>query len=151
MAEFLEAVELSQYLNAFTEEGWDSVSHLRCLGEGDLAQLIADTQMKSGHAARLRSALGRAIVSQPAPAPPAPPAPLMAHVSVEPSVLPSSTVPATPPKPSVDSDSYRKDEARDFRAKLFEWGPTSGDYVHGTIVQTYQNPATNTPIIVTNA
>ena len=55
--DFLALHTLSQYADAFVEQGWDSLQQLLSLSEVDLQVLIADTEMKSGHAARLRAAL----------------------------------------------------------------------------------------------
>ena len=69
MAEFLTRHNLSTYADAFDAHGWDDISQLSSTPESDLAKLVADVKMKSGHVARLRAALGK-----PAPTPPAPPA-----------------------------------------------------------------------------
>ena len=59
VAEFLTVHSLQTYAAAFEEEGWDNLAQLQAMGAADLEQLIADTKMKSGHAARLRTALLR--------------------------------------------------------------------------------------------
>ena len=56
VAELLQRAELTQYAAAFEEEGWDSVTHLLNIKEEQLAVLITDVKMKSGHALRSASA-----------------------------------------------------------------------------------------------
>ena len=48
--DFLALHALSQYADAFIDEGWDSLSQLLSLSEANLHVLITDTKMKSGHA-----------------------------------------------------------------------------------------------------
>ena len=62
-ATFLAKHELSSYTAAFDEHGWDSLpSSLLAprapgdISDDDLKQLVTDVAMKSGHAARLRTA-----------------------------------------------------------------------------------------------
>ena len=50
----------ASYTAAFDEHGWDSLPALQDISDDDLKQLVTDVAMKSGHAARLRTALGKA-------------------------------------------------------------------------------------------
>ena len=59
-ATFLAEHDLSSYTAAFDEHGWDSLPALQDISDDDLKQLVTDVAMKSGHAARLRTALGKA-------------------------------------------------------------------------------------------
>ena len=67
IATFLATHELSSYAAACEEHGWDSLPALQAISDDDLKQLVADVEMKSGHAARLRSALGKAPPAAAAP------------------------------------------------------------------------------------
>ena len=58
VAEFLDGAELGRYKEAFEEEGWDSLTQLRKIKPEQLAILISDVKMKSGHVQRLHEALG---------------------------------------------------------------------------------------------
>ena len=60
IATFLAKHELSSYTAAFDKHGWDSLPALQDISDDDLKQLVTDVAMKSGHAARLRTALGKA-------------------------------------------------------------------------------------------
>ena len=62
-ATFLAKHELSSYTAAFDEHGWDSLPALQDISDDDLKQLVTDVAMKSGHAARLRTALPSAAVA----------------------------------------------------------------------------------------
>ena len=64
VAQFLERAELSQYAEAFELQGWDSLPQLVKITPQDLAILITDVKMKSGHIRRLHAALG--VVAAPA-------------------------------------------------------------------------------------
>ena len=57
IATFLATHDLSSYAAACEDHGWDSLPALQAISDDDLKQLVADVEMKSGHAARLRSAL----------------------------------------------------------------------------------------------
>ena len=59
VAELLEQAHLSQYAAAFEEHGWDDVPQLFAINESELITLMSDTNMKSGHRARLLRALGK--------------------------------------------------------------------------------------------
>ena len=59
-ATFLAEHDLSSYTAAVDEHGWDSLPALQDISDDDLKQLVTDVAMKSGHAARLRTALGKA-------------------------------------------------------------------------------------------
>ena len=59
-ATFLAEHDLSSYTAAFDEHGWDSLPALQDISDDDLKQLVTDVAMKSGHAARLRTALAKA-------------------------------------------------------------------------------------------
>ena len=67
IATFLATHDLSSYAAACEEQGWDSLPALQAISDDDLKQLVADVEMKSGHAARLRSALGKAPPAAAAP------------------------------------------------------------------------------------
>ena len=68
VTEFLVLHQLDAYAAAFDAEGWDSLQQLRTIDAGALEQLISDVKMKSGHAFRLRGALGKGGAAQPAAA-----------------------------------------------------------------------------------
>ena len=70
VAAFLQLHDLERYAEAFEDEGWDSLPQLQGMDEAGLMQLITDVKMKSGHAARLRKALGMQLATGPAPVEP---------------------------------------------------------------------------------
>ena len=49
VADFLQLADLTVYAEAFEEQGWDSLAALRVISDEELAQLIIDVSMKSGH------------------------------------------------------------------------------------------------------
>ena len=74
VSELLQRAQLQQYVAAFEEQGYDSLSQLHGITDEDLTELIADVNMKKGHVKRLLEALGRkgsAGGSSTAPAAPA--------------------------------------------------------------------------------
>ena len=67
VGDFLKEHSLSKYADALEEHGWNSLSHLQAISDHGLQQLIADVAMPSGHAARLRNALGKPSAATAAP------------------------------------------------------------------------------------
>ena len=127
VAELLAGHNLSVYAAAFDDEGWDDVQQLLNISVAEFAKLVADVQMKSGHAARLRKALklpedsvGEAA-KQSAPPPPVPP----------PGPPPQPpTQPMPPPhQPTLGPEAV---QAQLF-GKLTEQGPL-GELVRGSIL-----------------
>ena len=74
MPSFLAELGLAAFVAAFDDQGYDSLATLRALNSSEFHQLVKDTDMKGGHAVRLRHALwpavasGAAAVLTPAPA-----------------------------------------------------------------------------------
>ena len=148
--DFLAQHTLSQYADAFIEEGWDSLAQLLSLSEVNLQVLITDTKMKSGHATRLRTALEEVRWAHAAPSGygvPAgqqlPPLPWPPHQQPPPQQPPPQQPP--PQQPSEPAAGVPPTEEtlgalqQHFYEKLVSVGPL-GEPKHGTIVQTYNNP-----------
>ena len=148
MAEFLTRHNLSTYADAFDAHGWDDISQLSSAPESDLAKLVADVKMKSGHVARLRAALGK-----PAPTPPAPPAaPTQSQPHSSPHLPPPQqlTPPTQPPPQQQQQQTLPSASDAILQAKLYgrlmEVGAL-GEFTHGNCNETYMNPSTKVPVI----
>jgi hypothetical protein len=135
VAAFLKLHELEKYVEAFDEEGWDSLPQLQGIDEAGLMQLISDTKMKSGHAVRLRKALGmQATYSAP----------------VEPPTDKQTGSPAATPTADGNNGAHEAATgtltatAAHVYAKLSEQ-TMRGVLVHGTIIETWGDPVTKQP------
>ena len=100
----LQRAELTQYAAAFEDKGWDSVTHLLKIKEEQLAVLIKDVQMKSGHALRLRL---RQALNLPPPPIGGPAVPLAADAPP-----PPPPPPAAPPPPAVRQQHRHRPQLR---------------------------------------
>ena len=138
VAEFLGLHQLDSYAAAFDEEGWDSLQQLRTVDASALEQLITDVKMKSGHAFRLRAALGKGGAAQPA-------AEVVAGGA--PGVVPGPAQhgAAGLPTPAPGQETLTGPAAK-AAAKMVEM-TIVGELVHGNIVETWANPATNVPVV----
>ena len=133
IATFLATHELSSYAAACEEHGWDSLPALQAISDDDLKQLVADVEMKSGHAARLRSALGKAPPAAAAPPAQSTPDAVPAMPADPAAGQPGQGVPAAPS--SAEAAAAQKK----LHDKLLQMD-LLGALEHGTTIQTYQIP-----------
>ena len=124
---------MSSYAAACEEHGWDSLPALQAISDDDLKQLVADVEMKSGHAARLRSALGKAPPAAAAPPAQSTPGAVPAVPAAPAAGQPGQGVPAAPS--SVEAAAAQKK----LHDKLLKHDLLGG-LEHGTTIQTYQMP-----------
>ena len=147
IAALLAEHDLSTYAEDFEEHGWDSLTALQNISDGDLEQLIADVAMKSGHISRLRKALGKAPVAR-ATAPPAVgpaeaqgvPDPVPGAAAAQPAAAGQPAGDATggqpAPAPAMSADQAMLQ--RKLHMKLTSTN-VLGQLEHGTIINTYQS------------
>ena len=147
IAALLAEHDLSTYAKDFEEHGWDSLTALQNISDGDLEQLIADVAMKSGHISRLRKALGKAPVAR-ATAPPAVgpaeaqgvPDPVPGAAAAQPAAAGQPAGDATggqpAPAPAMSADQAMLQ--RKLHMKLTSTN-VLGQLEHGTIINTYQS------------
>ena len=133
IATFLAKHELSLYTAAFDTHGWDSLRALQDISNDDLKQLVTDVAMKSGHAARLRTALGKAPAAAAAAAPAGPA--VYAAVLAAPAAAGQSDQGASPVPPCAEATALQKQ----LHNKLMQ-GDMLGGLQHGSTIQTYQAP-----------
>jgi hypothetical protein len=134
-ATFLAKHELSSYTAAFDEHGWDSLPALQDISDDDLKQLVTDVAMKSGHAARLRTALGKAPAA--AAAAPAENGPAVPAVLAAPAV--AGQLDQGPPYQLVPTSADATALQKQLQDKLMQ-GDMLGGLQHGSTIQTYQAP-----------
>ena len=132
VGDFLKEHSLSKYADALEEHGWDSLSHLQAISDHGLQQLIADVAMPSGHAARLRNALGKPSAATAAP-------PTM------PGAVPAAPAATAASQPGQEAAACALDAAgsAELQKKLFNKlleTDLMGQLAHGTTIQTYQAP-----------
>lgn len=147
IAALLAEHDLSTYAKDFEEHGWDSLTALQNISDGDLEQLIADVAMKSGHISRLRKALGKAPVARAT----APPAVRPAEAQGVPDPVPGAAAaqPAAAGQPAGDATggqpapapAMSADQAMLQRKLHMKLTSTNvlGQLEHGTIINTYQS------------
>ena len=132
VGDFLKEHSLSKYADALEEHGWNSLSHLQAISDHGLQQLIADVAMPSGHAARLRNALGKPSAATAAP-------PTM------PGAVPAAPAATAASQPGQEAAACALDAAgsAELQKKLFNKlleTDLMGQLAHGTTIQTYQAP-----------
>ena len=131
VAEFLQLHQLDKYAEAFEEEGWDSLQQLRSLSTAALEQLIDDTKMKSGHAFRLREALGGA-------------APSAAGGAAE-AAVPKASPPSSDAPPQPAGQPALTGPAAKVYAKISE-STLMSELQQGNIIETWADPLTKDPV-----
>ena len=134
VSEFLQEAELHEYIGAFLEQGWDSLTQLKAITDADLALLIADVKMKSGHAARLRKALGLSQTPTGAGA-----GVTGRSVRPPPQSASSSMGPTPPPPPQEPSGAPSEFDQKRLLAKLTEKDLAQQCKV-GNLLETYKAP-----------
>ena len=146
VAEFLAQNGLSRYEDAFERAGWDFLAAIQNIREWELQQLIADVNMISGHACRLRAALG-----MPPPMPPPDaraPAGDAAAAAAAADAAPlgagdADESPLPPPAAPMAADAK---ELALLHAKLLTRN-LIGELKHGTTIQTFLHPVTGEPVV----
>ena len=147
IAALLAEHDLSTYAKDFEEHGWDSLTALQNISDGDLEQLIADVAMKSGHISRLRKALGKAPVARATALPAVGPAeaqgvpdPVPGAAAAQPAAAGQPAGDATggqpAPAPAMSADQAMLQ--RKLHMKLTSTN-VLGQLEHGTIINTYQS------------
>ena len=153
IAALLAEHSLSMYAKDFDEHGWDSLTALQEISDGDLEQLIADVAMKSGHISRLRKALGKAPVAPAAEPPAACPTeargvsgPVSGAAAAQPAAVgkPAGAATGDQPAPAPAMSADQAVLQQKLRTKLASKN-TLGQLEHGSIINTYQS---NTELIV---
>ena len=121
------------YAAAFEENGHDHLPSLLEASEEDLATVISDVKMRSGHAMRLRKIPARHVSATPLASSPPPPA-------------------AEPPASAPQSDpaQLRGDDpnAQAHMHKLLMAQNPFGNFIHGNIAETYCDPVTEKPTVI---
>ena len=136
VSELLQRAQLQQYVAAFEEQGYDSLSQLHGITDEDLTELIADVNMKKGHVKRLLEALGRkGSAGGSSTAPAAPAAAMPAAAQPQPAAPENAgqhehVPPSAATNEAAQADLYKRLVQREYL----------GEMVHGNIIDTYRAP-----------